>query len=157
MAFWNNFFLFFPIKQALIFHANCLLRRQFAWNVKACFLGKIKKTIINLASAEFAHRVVKKVKDKLIHLIDSTLWAGSFCLPFWKGDNFSWNEYSSWFMNPFSRRDSFPFPAGKGGKCFLVWVISHGGASFQFKGYGSYSREATQHCFCLWSQKRGLL
>ena len=29
-------------KQVLTFHANCLLR-QFAWNVKVCFLGKIRK------------------------------------------------------------------------------------------------------------------
>ena len=28
-----------------------------AWNVKACFLGKIKKNI-NLSSAEYAHRVL---------------------------------------------------------------------------------------------------
>ena len=32
-------------KQGLTFHANCLLRRQFAWNVKACFWGKIRKNI----------------------------------------------------------------------------------------------------------------
>ena len=37
------FFLFFPEKKDLTFHANCLLRRQFAWNVKSCFLGKIRK------------------------------------------------------------------------------------------------------------------
>ena len=35
------FFFFFPRKQALTFHASCLLRRQFAWNVRACFLVKI--------------------------------------------------------------------------------------------------------------------
>ena len=33
----------FPRKQVLTFHANCLLRRQFAQNIKACFLGKIRK------------------------------------------------------------------------------------------------------------------
>ena len=27
----------------MTFHANCLLRRQFAWNIKSCFLGKIRK------------------------------------------------------------------------------------------------------------------
>ena len=37
------FFLIFPIKQDLTFHANCLQWRQFAWNVKSCFLGKIRK------------------------------------------------------------------------------------------------------------------
>ena len=35
-------FLFFPEKETLAFHANCLNRRQFAGNVKTYFLGKIK-------------------------------------------------------------------------------------------------------------------
>ena len=47
------FFLFFPRKKDFTF-----LRRQFAWNVKAYFLGKIRKTIISLSSAEFAHSVL---------------------------------------------------------------------------------------------------
>ena len=37
----DDIFLIFPRKQDLTFQANCLLRRQFAWNVKSCFLGKI--------------------------------------------------------------------------------------------------------------------
>ena len=40
------FFLFFPWKPTLTFHANCLLyilRRQFAWNDKVDFLGKMIK------------------------------------------------------------------------------------------------------------------
>ena len=39
----NIFRFFFSRKEALIFHVHCLLRRQFAWNAKACFLGKIRK------------------------------------------------------------------------------------------------------------------
>ena len=39
-----------------MFLANCILR-QFARNVKSCFLGNIK-TITNLSSAELAKRVV---------------------------------------------------------------------------------------------------
>ena len=42
MTFWN-IVLISPRKWALVFRANCLLRRQFAWNVKAHFLKK-KKT-----------------------------------------------------------------------------------------------------------------
>ena len=53
------FFLIFPRKQNLTFHANCLQWRQFAWNVKFCYLGKIRKNIISLSSAELAKRVVK--------------------------------------------------------------------------------------------------
>ena len=38
-------FLIFPRKEDLTFHANCLHQRQFAWNVKTYFLGKIRKNI----------------------------------------------------------------------------------------------------------------
>ena len=55
-TFWN-IFLMFPRKQALAFHANWLLRSQFAWNSKAYFLENvIKMLIINLSSAELAQR-----------------------------------------------------------------------------------------------------
>ena len=40
------FFLFnliFPRKRVLTLHANCFLWRQFACNVKTCFLRKIRK------------------------------------------------------------------------------------------------------------------
>ena len=39
----DHIFLILPRKQILIFHANCLHQRQFAWNVKSCFLRKIRK------------------------------------------------------------------------------------------------------------------
>ena len=48
------FFLLFPENRLLTFHANCLLRRQFAWNVKAYFLQKIS----SVSSAESVKRVV---------------------------------------------------------------------------------------------------
>ena len=38
----GEIFLIFPRKQDLIFYANW---KQFAWNVKSCFLGKNKKNI----------------------------------------------------------------------------------------------------------------
>ena len=41
----------FPRKQNLAFHANCLYWRQFAWNVKICFLGKYEQ-YLNMSSAE---------------------------------------------------------------------------------------------------------
>ena len=40
-----NIFLIFPRKQDLTFHAKCPHWRQFAWNIKSCFLGKNKKNI----------------------------------------------------------------------------------------------------------------
>ena len=46
----------------------CLLRRQFAWNVKAYFLGKIKTDIINLSTAEIAQRVTKVKYNVFTHL-----------------------------------------------------------------------------------------
>ena len=38
-----RYFSYYPRKQVLTFHANCLHWRQFAWNIKTCFLGKIRK------------------------------------------------------------------------------------------------------------------
>ena len=63
------FFLFFPRKQDLTFHANYLLRRQFAWNVKSCFPGKIRKI------SSICQRVVKvKPKSKRIKQIGQVWW-----------------------------------------------------------------------------------
>ena len=42
------FFLVFPRKQDLTFHANWIHWRQFLWNVKTCFLWKIKKKKISI-------------------------------------------------------------------------------------------------------------
>ena len=39
------FFIRSPKKQVLTFHAECLHWRQFAWNVKTCFLGKRKISV----------------------------------------------------------------------------------------------------------------
>ena len=58
------FFLFSPELMALTFHANCLQRRQFACNVKAYFLEKIRKNIISLSSAEFVQRMVMVNKQR---------------------------------------------------------------------------------------------
>ena len=49
----DDIFLIFPRKQDFTFHANCLLRRQFAWNVKSCFLGKIRKIFQNVVCWKF--------------------------------------------------------------------------------------------------------
>ena len=48
--------IFFPRKQHLTFHANCL--RQFAWNVKSCFLGKIRKNTSICRMLKFLPRVL---------------------------------------------------------------------------------------------------
>ena len=42
----SDIFLVFPRKQDLTFYANGLHWRPFAWNVKTCFLGKIRKKIL---------------------------------------------------------------------------------------------------------------
>ena len=49
----DDIFLIFPSKQDLTFHANCLLWRQFAWNVKSYFLGKIRKIFQNVICWKF--------------------------------------------------------------------------------------------------------
>ena len=43
ITFWNNFLFFSPKEQDMTFNTNCLLRKQFAWNVKSCCFGKNKK------------------------------------------------------------------------------------------------------------------
>ena len=46
------FSIFFSRSYALTFHANCPLRRQFAWNVKAYYLEKNKeKKYFKMSSA----------------------------------------------------------------------------------------------------------
>ena len=40
---YRQYFSYFSRKWDLTLHANCLLRRQFAWSVKSHFLGKVRK------------------------------------------------------------------------------------------------------------------
>ena len=49
----DDIFLIFLRKQDMTFHANCLLRRQFAWNVISCFLRKIRKIFQNVVCWKF--------------------------------------------------------------------------------------------------------
>ena len=62
----------------MTFHANCLLKRQFAWNVISCFLGKIRKQIINLSYAENAQRVVKVKIWFLMFILNHPLSCSSY-------------------------------------------------------------------------------
>ena len=48
----RHFEIFSHFSQKIGFDISC---KQFAWNVKTYFLGKNKKNIIKLSSAEFAH------------------------------------------------------------------------------------------------------
>ena len=68
----DNILLLFPGKQAMTFHANCLLRRQFACNVIAYFLGKIKTTYMyfKLSSAENFTQNAKPQSDCAVVLAD---------------------------------------------------------------------------------------
>ena len=52
----DDIFRIFPGKYALTFHANCLLRRQFAWSVKAYFLEKLRKIFQNITCWNFYHK-----------------------------------------------------------------------------------------------------
>ena len=46
------------VSQGDSLHANCLPRRQFAWNVKSCFLGEIRK-YFKMFSAEIFTQYTK--------------------------------------------------------------------------------------------------
>ena len=59
-TYWN-IFLILPGKQVLIFRANCLQYRHFAWNLKSPFSWKNKKNIMNLSSADLELEIEKKV------------------------------------------------------------------------------------------------
>ena len=73
----------FPRKQVLTFHANC--QRQFAWNVKTCFLRKIRKyhgLVICWISPESGKgwngnrvcHVLTYHPGQVIWLVNCTLW-----------------------------------------------------------------------------------
>ena len=47
------FFLFFPENRILTFHAICLQWRQFAWNVKTCFLWNIREIFLYVVCWKF--------------------------------------------------------------------------------------------------------
>ena len=49
----NDSFLIFPRKLELTFHANSLQWRQFTWNVKSSFLGKMRKVFQNVTCKRF--------------------------------------------------------------------------------------------------------
>ena len=74
-----KFFLIFLKKQILTFHANYLQWRQLHEMSNPVFLGKIKENIINMSSAEIAHRVVQ-VNGNGYTLREATL-SKLFCLP----------------------------------------------------------------------------
>ena len=73
----------FTVKHNLTFHANCLKRginlHQFAWNVKCCLLGKIKKDISKYGMIKLLHRA-------LAHLFDACEKFNTVAL---KGQGFS--------------------------------------------------------------------
>ena len=49
----GDIFFYYPRKQALTFHANCLHWWQFAWNAKAYSGGKIRKIFQNVVCCHF--------------------------------------------------------------------------------------------------------
>ena len=89
-TFWTNsannklmifFFLhIFPCKYALAFYANCLLRRQFAWNAKTCFSGKKEKIFQNVL--KFLSSTLSIKSDKTCAKMGRRIWAftASSCL-----------------------------------------------------------------------------
>ena len=81
---------FFPRKQELTFHANCLQWRQFAWNVEPCLLGKIRK-ISSMCWISLESGKVKGTGYTLSH--------------FYKGDNFC-NSLLAFFHTKYLRKKS---------------------------------------------------
>ena len=65
------FFLFlFLRKYDLTCHANCLHWRQFAWNIKTCFLGNIRTNISICHQLKILPRMLNvKVKNERVVII----------------------------------------------------------------------------------------
>ena len=63
------FFFHFPRKQDLTLHANCFLRRQFAWSVRPYFMGKIRKKNFKMSSAKIVTQHAKHWLLKLITFV----------------------------------------------------------------------------------------
>ena len=77
-------FLILPRKQDLTFHANCLLRRQFAWNVKSCFLGKNKKNISKCRLLKILPRVLSvNIEEDIKHQISCSRQHSSLFFSFY--------------------------------------------------------------------------
>ena len=75
----DDIFLIFPRKQDITFHANCLLRRQFAWNVISCFLGKNKKNVSKCHLLKILPRVLS-VKESRSALFTINIHSLFVCL-----------------------------------------------------------------------------
>ena len=78
----DDIFLNFPGKQDLTFYASMLHWRQFAWNVKTCFLGRIKKNILICHLLKILPRVlsINNITFDLLNLNSSTWHFKSFFL-----------------------------------------------------------------------------
>ena len=82
----DDIFLIFPRKQDMTFHANCLLRRQFAWNVISCFLGKIRKIFQSVGCWKFYPEcyVLKWLRFISAMSVFSLMFSGSFSVVLWQ-------------------------------------------------------------------------
>ena len=74
------FFFFFRRKQVLTFHVNRLPSRRFTWNIKTCFIWKIKNESFRMSSAtNFAWRF--KGKHIICPCFIYNIWSESFSTP----------------------------------------------------------------------------
>ena len=90
-------FSYFPRKQDLTYHANCLQWRQFAWNVKSCFLGKIRNlsSICRLLNYPWEREMLNRLASCiLLHIIvkeNLQFWQVYQCIPPTNNDT-SWKD-----------------------------------------------------------------
>ena len=76
----GDIFLIFHRKLDLTFHANCLHWRQFAWNIKSCFLGKLRKKKKSKCRLLKILPKVLSVKCQHLHNRKRCFWSHlSFC------------------------------------------------------------------------------
>ena len=68
----DDIYRIFPRKHDLSLHANCLIRRQFAWGVKSYFLGKIRKIFENVCWNFYPARKVFKQIISGVYVLAAT-------------------------------------------------------------------------------------
>ena len=136
------FFHIFPRKQDLTFHANCLLRRQFAWNVKSDFLGKIEKMssyrcLLNLLKADWLVSTLSAIQRNY-QKINSVMFAFKHILSILHG--IAWSRFL-WVPTKYVHYNNFRWLSGAKlyspiNTCFMLSIM------LKVKKYGEWGEAA---------------
>ena len=130
-------FSYFSRKQDLTFHANCLQWRQFAWNVKTCFLGKIK-----IFSKCHLLKVLPKVLNIKVCIVVLFYTLQIFSKPLWNSRRYDQLALSVLSLQPGSVQFTTDWWSGCVGfnPC---WVWQHSFVGLNHEIFSSHSLTST--------------